>query len=539
MKNLILRSAVIAVMSAGAAHADITLDGTGRVTVTPTNTYDIYLSGSSAALDFIEQILTNAGLPTADQLCDSTKPIYKFADNNVANKNQNAYYCSINPSNTALSGLAAGKTELLIYKRSSGGSAQGVAPLVAEAKGAAGSAISFLFVDPSVCDVPSAGPGLRVAKCTFTDGTAGQYQSHVSDFGVSDVDPGQFTGLNTPSGFTAVTASDVGLLNVSTAAAQVFGIPVTLSLRNALQNAQFPTTSVCNPTNAGYTTGFNGTAESEACMPSLTRDQVGSILAGKLNSWDQLRIGTTGLYAMTTATAPNVTKPTSSRLHVCTRTNGSGTKATTGINFLNYPCTAAATALAVDTGTTGEAIAKTQVHALASSGNVTECLDELDSGSNTVGTAFNNTYGFRWAIGIQGTDQNVDLAHAWRFIKIDGAAPTMDNVALGLYHDWAELSFQTNKTHVWDQSEDGVVNEFIRVAGSPVVMGALRATASFGDTGFLANPKNFAPNVNGILDHTSPVNPYSHATTGAAVNNCRVPAVYNLSNPAGAGVQLY
>jgi len=66
-------------------------------------------------------------------------------------------------------------------------------------------------------------------------------------------------------------------------------------------------------------------------------------------------------------------------------------------------------------------------------------LRELDAGVNTIGTAFNNTYttgGARWAIGVQGLEKNANQAEAWRFVKIDGIAPTLANVAKGKYHDW-------------------------------------------------------------------------------------------------------
>jgi ABC-type phosphate transport system substrate-binding protein len=529
MKKLMLGAAISAAMFGGAAQAAITLDGAGKVVVTPANTYEIYLSGASAALDYIEHLATSTSVIAADRMCDSTQPIYKFKDNGTG-KDQNAYYCTLNPLNPQLVGLAGGKTELLIYKRSAGGSAMGVSPIIDDAKGLPSASIAFLNVDPSVCTVPALTAGLNVSTCTYSATTAGQFQNHKPDFGISDVDPEQFRGVNTPAGFLAVNPSDVSsLLNVDSAGGQVFGIGATLKLRNALQEAQFGVGNAC----VG--------SETEACMPSLTRDQIASIVTGKLDSWKDLKIGASDLY--TTASAANKPGNANARVHICTRTDGSGTKAQMGINFLNYPCSTAATAPKADTGALGEVIASTQVHALASSGGVSECLRELDAGSNAIGTAFNNTYttgGARWAIGIQGLEKNANQAEAWRFVKIDGVAPTLANVAKGKYHDWAELTFQYSKTHVWDTSEDLIVKEFIKAAGNPNVIVSLNATNvhPFGDSGYLASPKNFTPDVNGNFVSTYPVNVYSHATTAAAVNNCRIPAAYDLPNATNAGVQL-
>ncbi|MBD9355736.1 type 2 periplasmic-binding domain-containing protein [Methylomonas albis] len=526
MKKLILGAAVSAALLAGTAQAAITLDGAGKVVVTPADTYEIYLSGASAALDYIEHLATSTSVIAADRMCDSTQPIYKFKDNG-GGKDQNAYYCTLNPLNPQLVGLAGGKANLLIYKRSVGGSAKGVAPLIDDAKGNNAAAhVEFLNVDPSVCTAPT-GTGLLTSTCTYSPTTAGQFKSEIPDFGISDVDPEQFRGVNTSG--TAVNPSDVGLLNVESAGGQVFGIGATLKLRNALQEAQFGVGNAC----VG--------AESEACMPSLTRDQVASIMTGKLDSWKDLKVGASDLYTLASAAY----KPgnANARVHICTRTDGSGTKAQMGINFLNYPCATAATAPKADTGTLGEVIASAQVHAMSSAGNLSECLRELDAGVNTIGTGFNNTYttgGARWAIGLQGLEKNANQAEDWRFIKIDGIAPTLENVAKGKYHDWAELTFQYSKTHVWDLSEDLIVKEFIKAASNPNVIVSLNQTNihPFGDSGFLASPKNFTPTANGTFASSYPVNPYSHATTSQGVNNCRIPAAYDLPNATNAGIQL-
>lgn len=538
MKKLMLGAAISAALLSGVANANITLDGSGKPVITPADTYEIYLSGASAAQNFIDLLLTSTRIPIANRICNSAKVIYKYSDNGNG-KDQNAYLCELNPSNPRLTGLAAGKTNLLIYKRSVGGSAMGVSPLIAEANGnVANATIDYLKVDNAAnCTVPVISSGLARSTCTYTAGNPAFSQAHVSDFGISDVDPLQFRGANTEAGFAPVTLADVAKLTVKAAAANIFNVPVTLKLRNALQEAQFPKTSKCNPLNAGYKTGFKGTAESAACMPSLNSGLITSIFAGKLNSWSQVKLGASGnLFANAASSASTVSDD---RLHICRRVNGSGTQAQLGIKFLNYPCNDTATPPAVDTGALPEAVNSAQVHAMSTSGGVSECLNELNAGTNTVGTSFNNTYGDRWAIGIQAVDLNANLANGFRFVKVDGVTPTLQNVVSGKYKDWVELTFQYNTSHAFDASEKSIVDEIIKEAGNPSVMAGLNLAAlhSFGQGGFLAVPQLFAAPSNGKVNIGRPVNPLSHGTTAAKTDNCRMPAIYN-PGPTG-GLQLF
>lgn len=532
MKNLLLGVAASATLLAGAANAAITLEG-GKPVVTPADTYEIFLSGASAPRNFIEQLLVNTKVPKANRLCDASKPIYKFSES--SSNNQTAYLCVMNPQNPALQGLAAGKTNLMVYKRDAGGSAQGVSPIIADA------AISFLKVDPSICTVPVVGGGLSQSTCTFTEGNPSQSQNVKPDFGVSDVDPIQFSGSNTPSGFQPVTKSQVSKLEVKSAAAQVFGIAVGVKLRNALQAAQFKATTVCHPNNAKYAAN----AESAKCMPTLSSGQLASIFTGKLTSWKQLRVGgSNNLFDV----APNRFKPTGAfadRLHICGRVQGSGTRAQFGIKFLSYPCNDFANAQIdgdFDADTTNnppEAVNQAQIHNNSSSGDVEECMTDLDSGTGADTGKFNNIYGTRWAIGYQGTERNATNSKDYRFIKVDGVEPTLNKVIAGRYKDWVELTFQYNKKHVFNTSEKAIIEEIIREAGNPVVMGVTNAAAkhTWGQSGVLAVPQSFDPQSNGRISNARPVNPLSHGTITQGPNACRAPAIYNPKNNT-SGLQL-
>ena len=519
MKKLILAAAVSTALLGGAAQAAITVDGNGIPVINAATTYEIFLSGSSAAGPFIDSLLTSSKVPVANRICDSAQLIYKYSDTATGGKDQKAYLCALNTANPALKGLAGNKTNLLVYKRDNGGSAQGVSPVIAD------TAIDFLKVDTAAnCAKVSdgvAGTSFTKINCDYTSGNVALSNPQKPDFGISDVDPVQFQGDNTPSGFAPVTAADLSQLTVKAAASQIFGIAVSTKLRNAMQEATFGASNVC----VG--------SEKPECMPSLGSAQIASIFTGKLNSWKQLKVATGDLF--TNASAKN--KPVSDRLHICRRTSGSGTGAQLGIKFMGYPCNDVATQGAVDTGALPETVAKAQIHAMSSSGAMSECLSELNSGTDTVGTSFSNTFltGARWAIGIQGTEQNAGLTSDWRFIKIDGIEPTLDKVARGKYKDWVELTYQYNNAHAFDTSEKAIVDEFIKESGNPLVMAAtnLAAVHTWGQAGFLATPQSNSATISGLVDYAKPVNPFSHGTTDAATNNCRIPAIYNPGTTGG------
>ncbi|MDP2904659.1 MAG: hypothetical protein Q8N96_16405 [Methylovulum sp.] len=523
MKKLILGAAVSVAMFGGAAQAAITLDSNGIPVINPATTYEIFLSGSSASQPFIESLMTSTKIPAINKICDSSQLIYQFRDTGTVGKDQNAYLCVLNTNNPALSGLPAGKANLLLYKRNNGGSAQGVNPVVADA------AIDFLKVDvPTNCTSVSTGvKGVSFSKinCAYTAGNALLSNAQKPDFGMSDVDPAQFFGQNTPSGFDPVAATDVDKLTVKSAAVLVFGVPVTKMLRNAMQEAQFGATSIC----VGK--------DDLACMPSLSSAQIASIFTGKLNSWKQLKLGATGNLFDNTSASNKPVGLNADRVHVCRRTNGSGTGAQFGIKFLNYPCSSVATPAASKTDGVPEAVEKAQIHENSSSGIVSECLSEMDSGTNSIAGSFDGSAypGGRWAIGIQGTEHNANRAFSYRFIKVDGVEPTLDRVARGKYKDWVELTYQYNKTHAFDPSEKEVVEELIKQAGNPIVMAAtnLNAIHTWGKSGFMAVPQSFAAPATGVLAYEKPVNPFSHGTTTEDPNACRMPAVYNPGTTGG------
>lgn len=529
MKNLVLGTAISALLAASGVQAatvndPIPVDGNNLPIIDASQTNVLYLSGASAAVNFIEKLITDSSVPAADKVCDTTKKIWKYKDS-LTGSDQNAYLCTRATTN---SNVPTNKPYILVYKRSAGGSAFGVSPIIAEANGNTASAtIEYLKIS-SACTsntLPVAGSTLGLITCPYDLADASKYSTHISDFGISDVDPAQFTGNNAPAGYLDVNADDVAKLTVKSASAVTFGVPVTKKLYFALQAAQ-----IANGSLAGCAVG----AETEACMPSLSSAQIASIHAGSWADWNQLKvIGSTGLYDWVQANAAAYL-PGSSLLHTCRRENGSGTQAQSNIKFLHDPCTSAASATAPASDALalgfGEGDGYPMIHENNTSGSVGNCLDELNDGSNAA-NGFDNTYGVRWAVGIQSLEKKTAVSSNFRFVKVDGVAPTLANVVNGKYKDWAENTFQYWTDHFSDANLKKLTNAIITSAGAPEVMAALNAgfTHTFTATpgAFLAVPTSFAPEANGAFNASRPVNPYSHATAAASTNACRAPTIYN------------
>lgn len=534
MKKLVLGAAISAAMFGAAAQAAIP-------TIDPATTRVLYISGASAAATFIDKLVTSTAVDPTDRICDPSSKVYRFRD--TGNTEQFAIYCKAN--NTGAVGVknpglptGAANANLLIYKRNTGGSGNGVTP-VAQA-----TPLAFLNIS-SGCTEISAGDLSTPADIECTNINNNQ----IPDLGLSDVDPIQFKGNNAINGVD-ISATDVAKLTVKAASAVTFGAPVTWDLYRTLQAAQKSTNDLPASCLIGDRT--------EACMPSLTSAQIASIHAGKWADWNALKVGNgpaataKGLYdwALTQTTAVpafgggNVTiadlAPVDAPfLHTCRREVGSGTQAQSNIIFLGDGCSDAAKALTPLNATDadfaeGDGIA--MIHANSSTGRVDACLRDLQNGNDTV-SGFTNEWGHRWAIGILSLEK---ANAAYEFVKIDGVAPTLANVVEGKYKDWAENTFQyRNNTSAAPLAGDKktLADAIIKSAGAPTVMADLNNgfVHTFGNGAFLAVPSNFA-SVNGSFDAARPVSPYSHAvktgaSTFAPTNACRVPTIWG----GGAG----
>jgi len=505
MKKIAAAVAAACALASGAAYA---LDPS----VTPQLT--VHMSGASAEDNALRMLLEGSMCDRGAGPGTATDTVDVFL-NGGTGKAFSAVSCKID--NTKLVSVPAGfptNPTFLLVKRSSGGSGMGVAP-VADA-----TPIANMVVSSGNCtQMAAAADGTRQWNCTASvnsDGTPGAGAANIiSDAGLSDVEPGMFVGPNVPDGGVSVGKAQIDAMNIGSATAVVFGVPVSTNLRNALQKAE------------GLTVG----ADDEANMPSLSSRQIASLMNGGIKTWDQLKVNGVSLDALPGVTPP--AGPTSfitgkHLVKVCRRTPGSGTQAQFNANFLHSPCTP--NALPALRASQGSAINGPIVVENAGSGDLGSCLDAAN-GAN------------EWAIGLQATEKNMTLGKQYRFIKVDGVAPTLANVMATKYFDWSANSMQWRKSmdagadvncaNAQECTNKVAVLETIRKkVASPDIIKTLNAdfVHPFGQAGYLALSSNgYTAPANGQYDPNNPVMNQTR-TTSSGPDTCRVPQV-NAASP--------
>ncbi|WP_133718398.1 type 2 periplasmic-binding domain-containing protein [Methylocaldum gracile] len=484
---------------------------------------EIWASGATAQDKGVEALFS--------ELCVAgTLDIYR--DNANASKpgaQHSAYFCTLD--STKVTGLSTVNPNVLFHKRSQGGSAQGVTPLVLD------QAITHMQINNGNCSKTAPDSFYR---CTLAN--AGDTILHESDLGVSDVNPDQFRGVNAPieGGVKQpdVTASQVSsLLDVTPAAGLVFGIPVTLSLYTALQDAQMDQGRIP----AGCALGDDSNPD---CMPSLSSEQVASLLAGKVQNWNRFKVQVGGASSDFFTSYSGGMGLTDNKVAICRRVDGSGTQAQANSVFLNNPCMDGAVGpVSTSNALSGPIVPSTNLAlngiGQSGSGDVDNCLADFNDGTNTGGGNSGNSK--RWAIGIQSLEKNSgkdkngnSIARKnYRFVKIDGAAPTLAEVAAGRYPDWVEQTFQWRKASVGGPTGDvlTVLQKVAQDASKPSIVKDLNVEFNhpFGQSGFLAL------STNGTNAQTFPFDAANNPTInlthkqGASLDNCRAPVVNTTS----------
>ncbi|MBU1690480.1 MAG: hypothetical protein KJ958_14870 [Gammaproteobacteria bacterium] len=222
----------------------------------------VFISGASAQQLTLGKIVE--GMMTAGT-------IDVFYDTNSSGKDYRAYFGTVNGTGTSLDGK-----KVLIHNRAKGGSVWGVNP-VARAQ-----AISRMAVDGT------AGNCAAVANAVFPAATykCANTVNAVPDAGVSDVEPGLFSGINVANGDSELTDAERAKLTVASQNAVIMGIAVTKNMP----------------------------------LASLSRAQITSMLTGAYQDWSQVDASLSG------------------PIIVERRVNGSGTQAGANAYFLGYPC---------------------------------------------------------------------------------------------------------------------------------------------------------------------------------------------------------
>jgi hypothetical protein len=436
------------------------------------------------------------------------------------NSGQNfwAVYCDINSAK--VTGLSPGKTRLLLTKRRVDGSVIGVIPLLYEIP------VQQLEVNSTNCT-----PGSTAAPFKISDSLSIPYthncaaitslDTKLQHLGVSDAEPDLFRGDNVPKTWTVdgvrVPVPDDfkpvkpnqsrRFLVTRPVLAKIQGVPVTLKLRNALQSASFPLSSECNPSNPGYAAA----AETAACMPSLSTSQIATLFTGSAESWESFKVDGVALTA-----APGIEPPSNSKILLCERGAGIGTQVTFSAKMLNNPCAGRGSLPIAAPGATFAEVILNE-----SFDNMDQCLHQADAAG-------------RWALGITSLDKNVPNASTgaipfnYRFIRIDGVTPILENVYDSSYRWWEELTAQWRKTLRGNVLR--VVQALVRDAAQATTIDPRNKNHLFGRSGYMAlsasnQTLGTSNTVDAVFNLQNPVTPYTHSFGNQSVNLCRIPTI--------------
>lgn len=360
--------------------------------------------------------------------------------------------------------------------------------------------------------VPFAAPieHLRVALATGSApnynvpaGTVagGQLQLVRSDAGYSDTPLNVFTAeVNVPEGLPVPSRAAIGTLVSKPINVALHGVAVTLGLRDALQAQQ----------------GLEVGSESEANIPSLSKSAIASLYQGRVTHWEQL------VHEGVVLQVPNGVAP---EVYLVPRSPGAAIQASVNARILNTPANPGAP------GPKRQDFSLAPfVYEAALPTDTDLIFDHFDRGTvfswvSGDGTTYTEPALRRFAIGSQATDRNTGVAPPaasatrdalrYRFIRIDGAAPTLENAHNGSY----PLTVEAVIVYRSASSPGGAlvgqkklfVDELARRIGSPATLAANNNNFwhNYGQTGYLALSINgFQPDA--VFTPASPVTGYTY-----------------------------
>lgn len=411
---------------------------------------------------------------------------------------------------TTLPGTLAG-VELAVYKYN-GGSGTGVAP-VADPAGAPAADQQYMDASTGTCPqvIPTSNPGPDntflasdgVTRFKFYD-CPDTTVTQAPDGGISDVEPRLFVGqLATGFGSSVPGISpdkpqnnfvDHGNLQVKPGPGTVFGIGVTLAMYDELTDDQ----AAAGLLPAYCATGTRAERDALACMPSLPTALVQSVFTGEISDWTTRTVYGQALSPPAFVAGPY--SPAYSRgadgpkVNMCRRTAGSGTNAQWSVHYLHTNCINNSPALRTFANNVPQIVPSPEVYENAGSGDLDHCLNALGTGAGFDGNFANGLTDFpsaptptndgnssvvplgrtAYAIGYNSLERNSGLTNAYRFVKIDWVAPTLENAYNGSYTDVYYSSYQNR----------------IDGSGNPTPMtGAIRTVAA--DAGEIAIMKDW------------------------------------------------
>lgn len=376
----------------------------------PAGTVTIYVSGASAVDNFFADTV-NSMMTNVTAVRGPT--------------NDSAYRAYLGQAN-GVTGVANG-TNVLLVKRSTGGSLFGVNPVARSER--------ITTLDFTSCTALTGGD--YAFECATKGDDENGADGEVPDFGISDVEPFMFQGINLGNNQSALSTAEVAALVSQPVNQQAMGIVATSAVANTTH---------------------------------ISRAAYGAMLAGKINTWE-------------------VVDGSEDPVIVCRRTNGSGTQASYNWFFSGFPCNTATNGFTANvpattagqteiitggSGTSGDpfivdptASEQAVIVENSSSGRVRSCLSNANNRTDWTATDTNgDTYKYEFsklpaagkAIGVLSMDSYASsslVATSYRYL--DGAgvfdpvtqtgtgpqtgiAPSKANIVEGRYDFVLELS---------------------------------------------------------------------------------------------------
>jgi hypothetical protein len=392
LKPLIYAAATVLPATGAWALPPATVNGLSAANI-------IYVSGSTATDKAIQAwAKLNPAIDSNAPFTAGSYDLYKTATGYVLTGTAGTIF-------GALSG-----TNIAIIKQTMGGSATGIHNVNAGTAPGGFPDLSNLGTFTGTCGAAAntAASSPFMAFNTYTC-TLAESGTIIPNAGISDEDPTTFIGTG------GVTAADASALTSQHAVEVPFGVVVSKALRDRLQTAE------------GLTAGSDLLAQ----VPSLSTAQLRAIFSGQMISLADLWVPNASNTLTQVDTSGSV-------VHICRRGDTSGSQFATNIYFFGSGCSKGNGVGGVTTPdngasqASGEAWAGTSaninafVFAGSGTGDVLSCV------SNTT-LATGDTVAYR--IGFASMDQAPTVAGTWRYIAINGVAPTIWNIQLNAY-DW-------------------------------------------------------------------------------------------------------
>lgn len=483
-------------LSSVAVSVAMAVSGSANAAIGAQN--EIYIGGATAPQNFMLY-------DTVQRICDASAATIKVYVDEIAalpgngnpnagtpimnHKDQFAVHCTTetfadDTSTPTIDESKLSAVDLAIYKFN-GGSATGVAPVAdpANAQAAdiqqldAGSGCT-LVTNARADNTWQAIDGSRFELYDCSNSTVAQ----VPDGGISDVEPTVFVGplaLNAgkePVGVASQPAApfvDKGNLVVQAGPGAVFGTIVSMNMYDELGHDQYIAgmltdcdaligdgNSATAPTAAEWNASTRAQRDTLACMPSLPQSYISSVESGQFLRWTDrnpygLPLDMTGL--------------DTNLVQLCRRTAGSGTHAQASVENLRTNCIDGAPAMPESLPGGNPLFGLISVYANSGSSDMSDCVDAFSNGNGfdgdfaslppTIGDpdgdsdcvpglgvdcdGDGNAPAFHaFGLGYNSTENNTGLNFDYRFVKVDGVAPTLENAHSGNYRDVYYLSYQ-------------------------------------------------------------------------------------------------